>query len=395
MTSEAKQKLILPYIVLLLVALQASPAHAIDFKKYTRPIRVAWQKLCGTYLSPHYDPQVAAFSPSKLAGAKVAVLSEWHNVYRVTVPNVGDYVLRASDWLADPAFESFAAEFMLTAPGLKTSPIRSLSQQESAAVLDVLKKNHPHIYHALVNNRTQIDQLPLSTLRFSIGRFHEGFKVGRSYFAEQGQAYLFAEALALLSEGAPRSFDMFVEEWRQLASSGHQQAVLDDLKLASNVPADLKPEALPRFISENMSRIGDLNLGRLYYNYLNRIPKPILVQLADHWAITFVLGISDFHNENWGLVDSNVVAVDLALKSEAFTKGLTTDLSFAQPFGDWRMSGLAHQVLLEHLSEPMKAYLRGLNKSKVRDIAAEVQFEITDVQVSGILHRAQKLLKSE
>ncbi len=120
----------------------------------------------------------------------------------------------------------------------------------------------------------------------------------------------------------------------------------------------------------------------------------IQTKIADTWAGYVVLGIPDMHPHNWMIgPDGQVAGIDLAIRSGIFEKGIASLpwMMLMSPLGPADIGKEHLHELLSSLSPRMRQVLASLSRDDILAIAAKSQFQISDVQVNGMLARAKKL----
>lgn len=398
-------KFILLLTISLLEFVYIQPAKAIDLKKCLLLFRKnpSVPSIARSLVPP--DPVLESFDPSKLGNAKISLISEMRIVLRVQGSAEKDYVLRMSGPAADPKFESFASNFILSVPGLNTSKVRVLTPKEGKKTIEWIKKRNRDIFSILHETLVE-EKKDLADARFTVSRFHQNFKTGHEFIVEHDFQSPLAEYLATLGENPIYSGNLsesqinatahtLEREWDNLELSGRerQSIFLDNLKQTSDIPKNLSIDSFVPFIIKELPRLGELKVANLYMQYLKKIPQNLLTQVADHWSITIALGIHDFHWKNWGVQGSNVVAIDLAYKSNEFEFGKAAYAGAQNPFGQYPLSKQTLQFLRKSISTPMQDFLRAISRDSIKAVARESQYNITEKQIDGIVLRVKNILE--
>ncbi len=127
---------------------------------------------------------------------------------------------------------------------------------------------------------------------------------------------------------------------------------------------------------------------------IKQLPPRLVTKLADLWALETVLGMDDFHAQNWMIKDGDVLAVDLANRTKAFTRGTETlDIPAARsPFGLADMDFTTRRFLTRQVSPQMRAYLKKQTSTSMRATAVGAGYPLSQRELNGMLNRVVLLL---
>lgn len=138
-----------------------------------------------------------------------------------------------------------------------------------------------------------------------------------------------------------------------------------------------------------------IDSGEVTLENVKALPAELVTKLADLWALETILGIDDFHAENWMEHDGQVLGVDLANRSPTFVKGLVTiDISgAASPFGLGDLDYSTRRFLVRNLSPALKRYLRGVKEEQIEAMAVGAGYRLSQRELDGIVMRLTLMLE--
>lgn len=344
---------------------------------------------------------LGGFKVSEITKDGFKILSEENGVFRIRLKNGDEYVVRMPTAGASTQYEKFAADFMLSAPNVRTPKIRSLEDSEALDLLNKVEELDPEYYAEKSKTHEWKSRIETDKSPISITRYYPDAKMGGQHIADIKVKAELEDFLIGVSENpyyrdpdARYAASLKIEQFWYDMSPGRQTAFLRQLKAVTPLAADLSVSTTLTFLLNNLGNLKKLNIGALYEAKLAKIPPDLRTQIADHWVIFMTLGIGDFHRNNWMMHQGRVMAVDMALIGDIFKKGEDLLPMWSQnPFGHAWISKRVQSLLKESLSKEMKSYLKGLNKKKILEIAKQSGFDITNEQIKGILKRRDSLLE--
>jgi hypothetical protein len=185
------------------------------------------------------------------------------------------------------------------------------------------------------------------------------------------------------ASGTSEVLDRFVH-----SSNASQKALLLDL---SRCFPDFKGTSPLRFVDALNGFFTNETLDTTAFDKfvrlsLDRFPKPLRAQLANHWLARRVLGDIDTHPENWMIYDGEVISVDLGFLSSIgegknrLGRPGSNPFYFAQP-----------DQMIDWASPLVKKYLRSLKRDDIVIMAQATEFKIREDAVEGILTRAGEI----
>lgn len=120
-------------------------------------------------------------------------------------------------------------------------------------------------------------------------------------------------------------------------------------------------------------------------------------QICDAWAVYTVLGISDFHAENWLIRDGHVIPIDMAQLNYYFLSGDSSlSITGQHPFG---MGSSQNEDFLQAMARSTSSELREfLNRVQrepalVSRIAQQSGFMLRSDALRGVVVRARRILE--
>lgn len=193
------------------------------------------------------------------------------------------------------------------------------------------------------------------------------------------------------SQLEPEEFHTLKELWASLESHA-RKGILADLQTldpsTNYTERGFVAQFKARLASHRISKVEELDeMG------FRQLPLHVRKQVAEAWAINCVLGITDFHNENWMIEDGHVTPLDLANKSRMFQQGQPELPDIYSPFSSTAtVSKTAIAELTSLLSPELAERLRALTPAQILETAKASGFSVTGKQAIGMVERARLLL---
>lgn len=295
-------------------------------------------------------------------------------------------VLRLSGHTANIRFELFAAQ-VAQRVGLLVPQVERLSQSKTLEFLEILKSKKRGFYQDLVDRQLERD-LPLEKMQASLASFRPG--VRGQQFLESRQ---FNERiLRLLTYAAePYAIELrarFLADWNVMPPHQMEAARV----MFRPVAGERDAKGLFEFLFDQSPKLDARSRENLIEISLSQIPREILGQIADAWAVYNVLGIPDFHSGNWMVHQNRVWSIDMAYtKEHHLTYGALSPLqipSRQSPFGFGDMSPELERALMKMVSPRMRLNLKQLSLEQLQAWARETGYPLSHEFARMILLRA-------
>ena len=126
---------------------------------------------------------------------------------------------------------------------------------------------------------------------------------------------------------------------------------------------------------------------------LQSLPANMQAQLADYFAMTYILGVTNFGPERWAVHRDQVSILSLTNLPETFDRGQVHILTeaYTSPFG-WALILETFKWLNARISPEVLNVLQGLTKEKIETVEDTYQFALRDLHIKGMLDRRDELL---
>jgi hypothetical protein len=192
------------------------------------------------------------------------------------------------------------------------------------------------------------------------------------------------------------AFEKLSDQWPKLPEA-QKVALEKDLKKLFPFALDKSGDAYIHAILSQAPRLQGAKLTELYSMAVQRFSPELRTQLADYWVTYTVLGIPDFHPNNWLMLDQKIIGIDLAHKPQSAKKD--TDplmLSMHQhPYGQFEFTREVRSILMGSISPELKRYLSSLTRDKIQAIAKEAQYPISSKELDQIESRIRTVAGGE
>lgn len=340
------------------------------------------------------------FSFDQIDPSSVNMLSD-NGVFKVRLKNGAEYVVRFATKDTDLEFESFASNLLREAPHLETPQTRIYSGAEPTAFYKTIEKMDWGVDLRIKMRQGFGGPAKNGTTQVSVAAYYPKMKIGNDHLADIGAfdgvrntiTDLSLNPSAMTLDDIERYKDLLKWQWDAMSEQA-QLALLNDYKQAVPKAKNLTVDVFLAYLQRNVPRFSEQPLDLLVTLGLQRVPKDLKTQLADHWAIYTALGIQDFHADNWLIFKNKVLAIDLASKGKEFDNGAATLAMFKQqhPFGLHFMNRAILNDLKKNISAEMRAFLSSLDDQKIKMLADSAGFELTPTALSGIRARINLLL---
>lgn len=357
--------------------------------------------LCSLVLKSVVDDQLDVVEPGLLAGFEPATLSLQtvtrlgKGVYKVPLKGDAFGVVRVSREVDDIKFEAFGSRLLRSVPGLATPRPRELPVTEQMVRLFLEKERAgPGPDEDLIKQWNQGERPPASLSVFfpmetgaayldRLAGF--GFRKG----AENAAVELRRSPATERASVKARIAEALELQWASLAPDA-KRAVLKDLKALALVEKSFGEGSPVASLVKGMDSDNSVVFTQLRESAWNHIPAKIQAQLADYWAIFTVLGISDFHADNWLIHQDKVLAIDLAMLTAIFQRGILKASWMAQlsPVGP-PPSEAMRQAMISQVTPSTREFLKRLTRESIKRMAEEAGYAVTDRMVDGMLARAK------
>ena len=324
-----------------------------------------------------------------------------NGVFKVRLKNGAEYVVRFATKDTDLEFESFASNLLREAPHLETPQTRIYSGAEPTAFYKTIEKMDWGVDLRIKMRQGFGGPAKNGTTQVSVAAYYPKMKIGNDHLADIGAfdgvrntiTDLSLNPSAMTLDDIERYKDLLKWQWDAMSEQA-QLALLNDYKQAVPKAKNLTVDVFLAYLQRNVPRFSEQPLDLLVTLGLQRVPKDLKTQLADHWAIYTALGIQDFHADNWLIFKNKVLAIDLASKGKEFDNGAATLAMFKQqhPFGLHFMNRAILNDLKKNISAEMRAFLSSLDDQKIKMLADSAGFELTPTALSGIRARINLLL---
>jgi hypothetical protein len=296
------------------------------------------------------------FDPKSILPESLVPLST--HVYKVTLNDGREIVLRVPSLTEPLDREIFATQFLNQFNGLKTPEITLLSAEDSASISEIL--------NIQVNNKTSIgNKHPQgessgnspSNIRLTATPFIQA-ETGRTYLASFRSVFyditgLTAHVFSLFSTmnlgGGERrnlAINRFSLLWEN-AEPNERSELIADLKQAMPESKSISEEEYLQYLAQHMSVYTRSRLQQVIPIRISKLPKPIIQQLSDYWLIFTILQLPDFHSRNWLYSNGNVIGIDLAHKRQ-IPRDMSAPLDLVlqqHPFGHSEITETIRQAI--------------------------------------------------
>ncbi len=323
-------------------------------------------------------------------------------VFKVRDRTRTEFVVRFPSVISDTQFERFSNRFLRSVPGIRAPEVRLLSPEDSARFLKSVSERKPHAYSRMRRGFQAAGLDPSAgKLQASYTLFYDAPNGLRATW-ELGINAQLRQAIQRIAHDELPIPDalkrIYVEELKEgwdKANEAQRMAVFEDVRALFPAARSIGLEDLVPFLSNQLEAIQGSPLKGILIEGAKRLPPQILTDLSDQWAIYTVLGIRDFHPGNWLLMGDRTMAIDSALNSVDFKNGLSSLRlnSHMQPFDKTDPTTEVYNFLLSRLSSGAVKFLENLTADRVRQIAAQSSFPLTDDQLQGILARARLVVQ--
>lgn len=322
------------------------------------------------------DSLLSQFYKTPIVSAKA--LNDYKSVYLVETAT-GKYVVRF-DGFGDIVRESFVVGVARKSP-LRTIPnvlpisADHLSDIKAALKPIVDKANYPIIEKSknasvsVFYNATLGDEYLEKSLNGSLEKF---------FFESRTNAKNF---------GHPSDFkNEFVK-----ALNAATQAEKDDMVRITKV---FYPEQSTKASSDVIQFLYH-NLGKEVYQMMElyrimKLPKSLVSQLSDAWALYGAFGVMDFHPQNWLIHGDTVLPIDFAFPKETDPRFISER---SHPFTKATASPQIFNYLNQNVSAEMKAYLKSIQPETLLEAAKAAGYPIQPGEVDFIMKRIQSVLR--
>ncbi len=335
---------------------------------------------------------LARFDADRLSIINASPLSS--GVYLIETSEHLKYVLRAPREFETSARGAFAAIFMSAMPASRVAAVRRLEREASYKVADKLLKAHPEATDWI--KRYARDGADLSVTPYYDSITGEQFL---SKFRNSFRESLIhdSKVLGTMTREEQQAYrTKRLNEWNAL-STADREGLIEDIKAARPDLKNQNSETLFELVITNPGYLSYPELERLSTSYLWRIPVPIRRQLADHWVLSTVLGISDFHWRNWLVRDGQIVAIDPYEPFE-HVRGTLTPMHLPlhhHPYGpSTPVSASVRAFLMNDVSGDLKLYLGNLTNDRIRSFAREAGYSPSENTLNQIRSRIDYLKDS-
>jgi len=327
---------------------------------------------------------LSQFSPAKIISAAESPTGSAVTI--VELEGGVKYVVRQPGALDHLDFERFASELIRRAPGGNTPLVRTLGKQETKVALERMRAANPDLSFGNVDPE-----------ELNVAMFYP-MQRGKEYLKSESSNVMLSFArnalLAFAINGNPSHREEFKKQWSRLYPAS-KQTLVDELRVLSPELSTLTAENAGMKIPELMEKTAGA-FAPLMQKEIEGVPAEVRRQLADHWILYTLLGIPDFHNNNWLIHHDVVLAIDVALKSRDFVIGTHTTRFAGQEMPlSWLVGAEVpgQKLLVSWASPEMVNYLRDLNGERVKDAATAAGYKLSEDNLSGVLARAKKILK--
>ncbi len=286
-----------------------------------------------------------------------------------------------------PHYAQFLSEAIRQTPSLNVAKIEILSSPNANALIQ--KYDLPILDRKIPRNFSRCD-----------------FIKGRSGTEILNQAAQEYPARKMIIAGLKLSileFTLSFEKWKSNILTLWHNSSADEKESITQIFRDHSPKyfATPDHFSnflnqEDATEIYQSLRPALLSLSISTLAPKLRNQVADYWAISVIFGIPDPHPSNWIIDERNEFwVIDINRISRAFELGAVTYVNEngLTPLGSMEVTEETVGLLKASISPEMSQFIRRLKRKDVIDWSRSARFQISDVEINGILSRAQMILE--
>ena len=323
---------------------------------------------------------LSRFNPAEIHAPNI--LGNNNSVFSVKT-STGKYVIRIEAPHTDLEREVFAITFARGSPMKSFPQVKILSESDTHAVKESFKKLFPGSHQDILNSK-----------KISISAFYPA-KEGTKYLSELRLNHPFREILGnaydsgegITEQNVSKLKERLFRTW-QSSTPQAQMSFAHEIKTLYPATANMGLDDTFFYLNDHLSMETAENFQLLG---LKRVPKNVIQQLSNSWAIFTALGIHDFHFENWLIHEGIVLPIDLGNPIEK--DAAMTLMKRRNPFSGHDVSPKILQLIRSNTSPEVIHYLETMNSQTLANYAKTSGYNLSKEEENFILTRTQNLLK--